>query len=370
VLSDIEGATLAVWVADPHSSEARVRRARIVLACAEGLDDNTVAAQMGLDPATVRKWRRRFVAHGVEGLTDAPRSGGPRTITDEEVAGMITKTVYEIPAGVTAWSTRSMAEATGMSQSAVSRMWRAFGLKPHLSEPLRRSAGRLVDEVLEVVGVYLNGPDAAFVLCVDRDCRLQSCDDTMVAAPPRRGGYLANNNRPFDLGRVLEGVSGRGLDDLTAHQRVPEFRSFLNLVDRGVPSELDIHVIADRSVTQKAPEISRWLARHRRFSVQLTATHDSWIELVAQWCAELTAKALRRGCARSGVTDVDVAIRSWVQHREGGPRPFVSRQTSDQVLHLVASCGRRPSDPGQPPVTAPGRLAATLRDPDWTPPAP
>jgi len=351
VLSDEERETLERWARRPNSAQALAMRCRVVLACAEGETSTAVAEDLGLNISTVRKWRRRFVEARLDGLHDEPRPGAPRTIGDDDVERVIVTTLEQSPPDATHWSTRSMATATGMSQSAVSRIWRAFGLKPHLVESFKLSPDPLfVEKVRDIVGLYLNPPDAAAVLCVDEKSQIQALDRTAPVLPllpgtPERRTHDYVRHGTTNLYAALDVASGNVIADLTPRHRAEEFRRFLNLIDANVPPELDVHVIADNSSTHKSPTIQRWLVRHPRFTLHFTPTYSSWLNLVERWFAELTNKWLRRGTHRS-TRQLVASIRTWVQMWNDDPQPFVWHKTADEILTNLANYCERISDSG------------------------
>jgi transposase len=311
-----------------------------------------VAERLGLDPHTVGKWRRRFLADRLEGLHDEPRPGTPRTISDDDVEAVIVKTLEETPVDATHWSTRSMAKATGMSQSAVSRIWRAFGLKPHLVDTFKLSPDPLfVDKVRDIVGLYVNPPDGALVLCVDEKTQVQALDRTAPVLPlrpglPERRTHDYVRHGTTNLYAALDVASGHVIADMTDRHRAEEFRRFLNLINRSVPEGLDVHLVVDNVSTHKTPEIKRWLVRHPRFTLHFTPTYSSWINLIERWFAELTTKWLRRGTHRS-TKELEAAITSWVEHWNDDPKPFVWHKSADEILEtLAAYCQRMTSDSG------------------------
>ena len=305
VLTDEERDQLERWARRPKSAQALALRCRIVLTAASGANNTEVAERLGLGLSTVRKWRGRFVAQRLDGLHDDPRPGAPRTITDGDLEAMIVKTLEETPGDATHWSTRSMAKATGMSQATVSRIWRAFGLKPHLIDTFKLSNDPLfIDKVRDVVGLYLNPPEGALVLCVDEKSQIQALDRTAPVLPlrpglPERRTHDYVRNGTTNLYAALDVASGKVITTMTERHRAEEFRRFLNLINRSVPDDLDVHVIVDNFSTHKTPEIHRWLVRHPRFHLHFTPTYSSWMNLVERWFAELTNKWLRRGTHRS-----------------------------------------------------------------------
>jgi transposase len=351
VLSDDERDTLARWARRHTSAQALAVRCRIVLACAEGGSNTEVAERLGVDRSTVGKWRARFVARRLDGLHDEPRPGGPRSIGDDQVERVIVKTLEETPADATQWSTRSMAKATGMSQSAISRIWRAFGLKPHLVESFKLSPDPLfIDKVRDVVGLYLNPPDAAVVLCADEKSQIQALDRTapvlpLVPGTPQRRTHDYRRHGTTNLYAALDVASGTVIADMTPRHRAEEFRRFLNLIDRSVPDGLDVHVVVDNNATHKTPAIQRWLLRHPRFTLHFTPTYSSWLNLVERWFAELTNKWLKRGTHRS-TRELVASIRTWIEQWNDQPRPFVWHKTADEILDNLAAYCDRISDSG------------------------
>jgi len=351
VLSDEERETLERWARRPNSSQALAFRCRIVLACEDGGSNVAVAARLGVRRETVAKWRNRFVADRLDGLHDEPRPGAPRTIDDDDVERVIVKTLEETPADATHWSTRSMAATTGMSQSAISRIWRAFGLKPHLVDSFKLSPDPLfIEKVRDIVGLYLNPPDAGIVLCVDEKSQIQALDRTSPVLPlipgtPERRTHDYRRHGTTNLYAALDVASGNVITDLTARHRAEEFQRFLNLINRNVPDDLDVHVIVDNSSTHKTPAIQRWLLRHPRFTLHFTPTYSSWLNLVERWFAELTNKWLRRGTHRS-TKELEEAIRTWADTWNENPRPFVWHKTADDILTNLANYCERISDSG------------------------
>ncbi len=350
-LSGDERKTLVRWAQRHTSAQALALRCRIVLAAAAGETNTGIAGRLGCNPATVGKWRTRFAERRLDGLHDEPRPGKPRTISDREVERVIVKTLEETPADATHWSTRSMAKATGMSQAAVSRIWRAFGLKPHLTESFKLSPDpQFIEKVRDIVGLYLNPPEAAVVLCVDEKSQIQALDRTAPVLPlrpgtPERRTHDYRRYGTTNLYAALDLASGNVIADLTARHRAEEFRRFLNLIDKTVPAQLDVHVVVDNSSTHKTPAIQRWLVRHPRFTFHYTPTYSSWLNLVERWFAELTSKWIRRGTHRS-VKELVASIRTWITNWNDEPRPFVWHKTADEILDNLAAYCSRISDSG------------------------
>ena len=351
VLSDVERETLERWARRPKSAQALASRCRIVLACAEGGTNTEIAQRLGVTRATVGKWRRRFLEQRLDGLHDEPRPGAPRTVTDADVERVIVTTLESTPDDATHWSTRSLADATGMSQSAVSRIWRAFGLKPHLVDEFKLSPDpQFIAKVRDIVGLYLNPPEAAVVLCVDEKTQVQALDRTAPVLPllpgvPERRTHDYRRNGVTNLYAALDVASGNVIHSLTARHRAAEFLRFLKLIDASVPADLDVHVVLDNQSTHKTPAVQRWLLRHPRFTMHFTPTYSSWLNLVERWFAELTTKWLRRGTHRS-VRELVASIRTWITNWNDEPRPFIWHKTADEILDSLANYCNRISDSG------------------------
>src|SRR5579863_10315637 len=268
VLGVEEREALERWARRPKSSQALALRCRIVLAAADGESSRAIAARLGCTPSTVGKWRGRFARRGFDGLHDEPRPGKPRSIGDADVERVIVKTLEEQPADATHWSTRSMAAATGMSQTAISRIWRAFGLRPHQTETFKLSPDpQFIDKVRDIVGLYLNPPEAAVVLCVDEKSQIQALDRSAPVLPlmpgvPERRSHDYVRYGTTNLYAALDVASGQVISEMTPRHRADEFKRFLNQIDAAVPAELDVHVVLDNSSTHKTPSIQRWLVRH------------------------------------------------------------------------------------------------------------
>ena len=341
-LSDEERETLERWARRPKSSQALALRCRIVLAAAEGRYNKEIAGALGCHPATVAKWRSRFAGRRLDGLCDEPRPGAPRTIGDAKVEEVVVRTLESTPAGATHWSTRSMAEAVGISRSSVHAIWRAFGLKPHRLGEFKLSPDpQSVDKVRDVVGLYLNPPEAAVVLCVDEKTQVQALDRTAPMLPlmpgaPQRRTHDYKRCGTTNLYAALEVASGKVISTMTARHRSEEFRKFLNLIDREVPDHLDVHIVLDNVSTHKTPTIQRWLVRHPRFSFHFTPTYSSWMNLVERWFSEPATKWLRRG-AHTSVGDLKNSIDTWIERWNEDPKPFIWRKTADEILDNLTS---------------------------------
>jgi transposase len=330
--------------------QALAQRARAVLACAEpGASNLGVARALGVSRPTVATWRRRFAEHRLEGLADAPRPGAPRQIGDEAVERLVALTLEEIPTDATHWSTRSMARRAGMSQTAVSRIWRAFGLRPHRVETFRLSSDpAFVDKVRDVVGLYLNPPDRALVLCVDEKPQIQAVERTARVLPmrpgqPERRPHDYKRHGTTDLFAALDVRAGTVIGACQRRHRAIEFRAFLDQVEATVPADLHVHLVLDNAATHRAGLVRDWLVKRPRFHLHFTPTSASWLNLVDCWFALLTRRRLQRG-AFTSTGDLEAAIRAYIAETNADPKPFVWTKTADQVLTSVARfCQRIPN---------------------------
>ena len=336
-----ERAQLRAWERRRSSAQALALRSRIVLAAAEGPNNTEIAEQLGIAVSSVRKWRNRFAEHRLDGLTDEPRPGQPRKITDAKVEEVIVKTLETTPKDATHWSTRSMAREVGLNQSAVHRIWKAFGLQPHRQETWKLSKDPLfIDKVRDVVGLYLNPPERAVVLCVDEKSQIQALDRTapilpMLPGTPQRATHDYKRAGTSSLYAALNVTTGKVIGALHSRHRAIEFKKFLQRIDAEVPAEFAVHLVLDNSSTHKTPAIQRWLTAHPRFALHFTPTSSSWLNLVERWFAELTTKKLRRGAHRS-VRQLNADIRAWIETWNTNPKPFVWTKTADQILESIA----------------------------------
>jgi transposase len=348
-LSDDEHDMLERWARRPTTAQALAQRARIVLACASGRTNTRVARELRLTKQTVGKWRSRFVDARLDGLLDEPRPGTPRRISDAQVEQMVTLTLEAKPRDATHWSTRGMAARCGLSQSTVSRIWRAFGLQPHRAESFKLSRDPLfVEKVRDIVGLYLDPPDRALVLCTDEKSQIQALDRTQPLLPMRPG---QSERRTHDYVRhgttslfaALDVKTGTVIGRCHRRHRAVEFRKFLGTIDATVPLDLDIHLILDNYATHKTPLIRRWLSKRPRFHLHFTPTGASWINLVERWFATLTDKQIRRGVHRS-TRALETAILEYIAITNEQPRPFRWTKTADEILASVERFCRRISD--------------------------
>lgn len=350
-LSDIDRATLASWTRRRRTAQALALRARIVLACAQpdAGSDGVIAKRLGVSRPTVLKWRGRFARRGLDGLLDAPRSGAPRTILDEQVERVLTTTLETLPDNATHWSTRGLAAQLGMSQTAVSRIWRAFALAPHRTETFKLSTDpQFIEKVRDIVGLYLNPPERALVLCVDEKPTIQANSDTAPAVP-MRPGQLERHTHDYvrhgttDLFAALDVKAGTVIGEVHRRHRSTEFRHFLRTVEQATPPPLDLHLVLDNSSIHKTPLIQRWLVRHPRVHLHFTPTSSSWLNLVECWFSILTARQLKRGRFRS-TWALEKAIRDYIVQNNANPKPFVWTKTADEILASVADFCQRTSN--------------------------
>lgn len=350
-VTESERQTLESWARRPKTAQALATRARIVLGCVEGKGNTALAEEIGVTVRTVIKWRRRFAAQGVDGLLDEPRPGAPRQISDADVERVITLTLESTPENATHWSTRSMAGRCGMSQSAISRIWRAFALQPHRSETFKLSKDPLfIEKVRDIVGLYMSPPDNALVLCVDEKSEVQALDRTAPLLPMRPGQI---ERRTHDYRRhgttslfaALDTATGNVIGSLHRQHRSIEFVKFLDQIEAAVPEDMDIHLVLDNYATHKTPLVHRWLAKRARYHLHFTPTSASWLNLVERWFAALTEKQLRRGVFRS-TRELEETIVRYLEATNHDPKPFIWTKTADQILASIARFCVRISDSG------------------------
>jgi len=341
VLTGEERQILQRWAKRPNSAHSLAMRCRIVLLAADGMTNVAIADKVGCNPNTVGVWRRRFAERRLDGLHDDPRPGAQRTISDAKIEEIVVKTLESTPANATHWSTRSMAAEAGVSQTRVSQIWRAFGLKPHLVDDFKISTDpQFIDKVRDVVGLYLNPPEAAVVLCLDEKTQVQALDRTAPILPlmpgvPARQTHDYKRNGTTNLYAALNVASGNVITQLSARHRAAEFKRFLDTIDHNVPAHLAVHVVLDNVSTHKTPAIQRWLLAHPRFTFHFTPTYSSWMNLVERWFGEITTKWIKRGTHRS-VRELTDSIRTWTRNWNDDPKPFVWTKTADEILDRLA----------------------------------
>src|SRR5215510_13622993 len=346
LLTEEERARLESMAHRARSQPLLARRARVVLACGEGLDNHAVARKLRCSLGMVGKWRARFLKVRLEGLYDEPRPGAPRKVSDEQVERVVMQTLESTPRGQTHWSTRELAKASGLSRMTISRIWRAFGLQRHRSETFKLSPDPLlVEKVRDIAGLYMNPPDHALVFCVDEKSQIQALDRTQPMLP-MRPGQLERRTHDYkrhgttSLFAALDLKSGRVIGQLHRRHRSQEFRRFLDTIEANVPADLEVHIVLDNYGTHKTALIRNWFAKRPRFHLHFTPTYGSWINLVERWFAEITNKRIRRGVFRS-VKELEAAIREYISVHNEDPKPFVWTKTADDILASIARFAQR-----------------------------
>lgn len=346
VLTDDERRQLESLAHRARTAAGPARRARIVLACAAGQDSKVVARRLHVSPTTVCKWRARFLEQRLEGLYDEPRPGAPRTITDEQVEAVIIRTLESTPRGATHWSTRDMAKTAGLSHVTIGRIWQTFGLKPHRTETFKLSPDPLlIEKVRDIVGLYLNPPDRALVLCVDEKPQIQALNRTapLLAMQPGQAERRTHDYRRHgttSLFAALNVKTGHVVGEVHARHRAVEFRKFLDEIEARVPADLDVHLIMDNYCTHKAPTIRAWFAKRPRFHVHFTPTYSSWLNQVERRFAGLEAKQLRRG-SHTSVRTLKAAILEYIDASNTKDQPFIWTKSADQILANIARFAQR-----------------------------
>jgi transposase len=317
-----------------------VQRAQIVLACADGEPSTAIAERLKLNKNTVGKWRQRYRELGIEGLHEELRPGRPRDLEDERVAEVINHALQTHPPGATHWSVRSMAEQTGISKSTVQRWFNLFGVQPHRSRSFKLSNDPFfIEKVRDIVGLYLNPPDHALVLCVDEKSQIQALDRTQPMLPMGLG-YVEGVTHDYvrhgttTLFAALDIANGEVITQCKARHRHQEFLAFLRHIDANVPQELDVHLVIDNYATHKHAKVKAWLARRPRFHIHFTPTYASWLNLVERWFGIITQQAIRRGTF-SSVKDLVMKIQLFVEHYNSRSRPFVWTATADSILAKI-----------------------------------
>jgi len=350
-LSAVEQEQLQAWARRRKTAQALALRSRIVLLCAEGLENNETARLLRITPQTVCKWRNRFAAQRLDGLRDAPRSGAPRGIDDRQVEAVIARTLESKPHNATHWSTRGMAQAMGMSQTAISRIWCAFGLQPHRQETFKLSTDPLfVEKTRDIVGLYMNPPVKAMVLCVDEKSQIQALDRTQPILPMAPGvaerrthDYMRHGTTT--LFAALDVATGKVIGELHRRHRSSEFLRFLRTLDAAIPAGMEAHLVMDNYGTHKTLSVKAWLARHPRFHFHFTPTSASWLNQVERWFATLTEKQIRRGTHRS-TRALEDAIRGYLKINNDKPKPFVWTKSADDIMKSIERFCLRISNSG------------------------
>ena len=363
MLSDNERATLERWARRAQSSQAIAQRANIILACAEGYSNQETAALLRCHQATAGKWRRRFTERRLDGLHDEPRPGRLPTITDEQVEQVVVGTLETTPKDATHWSRTSMAKRSGLSRSTVGRIWKAFHLKPHLADTFKLSSDPLfAEKVCDVVGLYLNPPEHAVVLCADEKSQVQALDRSQPVLPmmpgmPEKRTHDYVRHGTVDLFAAFDIATGLVIAKTYKSHRAKEWIKFLEEIDKqvpqlaepdepdGEPHVLRIHVVADNYATHKTPAVQQWLEKHPRFHIHFTPTSSSWLNQVERWFGLLTGKLLRRGVHKS-VRQLEKDILAWVDTWNEDPKPFIWTKSAEEILESLGRLLRRIKDPG------------------------
>ena len=341
IVSDADREILERWTRRAKTAQHLALRARIVLACAGGQSNAAVARRLNTAGATVGKWRERFRRQGVDGLSDEPRPGAPRTISDAKVEEIVVKTLESKPENATQWSTRLMAKDTQVSQNTIVRIWHAFGLKPHMEETFKLSKDPLfIEKVRDIVGLYMAPPDKAVVLCVDEKSQVQALDRTQPLLPmspgyPERRSHDYVRNGTTSLFAALDVATGEVIGKCHRQHRHQEFLQFLKTIESNVPQGLDVHLIMDNYGTHKTPKIKNWLARRPHWHVHFTPTGASWLNMVERFFGQITQRRIRRGAFRN-VRELEQAIHDYLDTHNKDPKPFIWTATADEIFRKIA----------------------------------
>src|SRR5665648_1013861 len=349
VLTVEERDQLTRWSRRAKSSQALALRSRIVLACAGGVDNKTVAARLGCAAATVGKWRARFVELRLDGLLDEPRPGRPPSISIDQGEAVVVATLEQTPTNATHWSRAKMAERSGLSKSTIGRIWRTFELQPHRAQGFKLSNDPLFTEkVYDVVGLYLNPPEAAVVLCVDEKSQVQARSQPalpMMPGMPEKRTHDYVRHGTTSLFAAFNTADGTVISSIHRRHRAVEFKKFLTKIEAQVPDDLQVHLIADNYATHKSPTVTRWLEAHPRFHMHFTPTYSSWINQVERFFAYVTSDLLQRSDHRS-VQALEADIRNWVKAWNNDPRPFIWTKSAEQILDSLARLLQRTTGAG------------------------
>ncbi|MGC8628488.1 MAG: IS630 family transposase [Acidimicrobiales bacterium] len=341
VLEEGQREVLETLARSTSAAHREVVRAKALLLAAEGLANTAIASRLGVSASAVVSWRQRFASDGLAKFAQVRKGRGRKPqIPQAKVDEIVHLTQHSKPEGQTHWSCRTMAKATGVSAATVQRVWHARGLKPHLVETFKLSTDRQFDEKLvDVVGLYMNPPDKAVVLCIDEKSQIQALDRTQPSLPMKKGraGTMTHDykrNGTTTLFAALDVLSGKVIGQCLPRHTHNEFLHFLKKVDKEVPKGLAVHVICDNYATHKHPNVKAWLAKNPRFHLHFTPTSSSWLNLVERWFRELTDKAIRRGVFRS-VPDLVAAIEDYLGAHNKHPKPFTWTATAEQILEKV-----------------------------------
>lgn len=329
-----------------RTQRATAFRAKIILSCSDGMRSTDVAKRYKTTPFTVGFWRKRFIKDGINGLFDELRPGAPREIGDDVIEKVVTTTLEQKPEGATHWSSRLLAKQIGLSQSTVSRIWRAFGLQPHRSEHFQLSTDPFfIEKVRDVVGLYMSPPTNALVLCVDEKSQIQALSRSQPMLPMQPGQaerrtHEYKRHGTTSLFAALDIATGNVIGRCFERHRSTEFKRFLDLIDLQTPEDLDVHIILDNYGTHKTALIKRWLQRHPRYHFHFIPTHSSWLNQVERWFALLTERQIKRGSHYS-VKDLESAIKEFIHVNNKNPKPFVWTKSADEILASVAKFALR-----------------------------
>lgn len=350
-IADEEREKLRTMALRPKSAQAMAMRARIVLSCGQGMNNAEVARRLHITGATVSKWRERFRKFRLDGLLDEPRVGAPRSISDAQIEEVVTKTLESMPASGTHWSTRLMASETGLTQNAIVRIWHAFGLQPHRVENFKFSKDpQFIEKVRDIVGLYLNPPDRAIVLCVDEKSQVQALNRTEPILPlapgvPARQSHDYQRHGVTSLFAAMDVASGVTISTCYRRHRHQEFLRFLNEIEDNLPAGMDVHLVMDNYGTHKVSRVRNWLARRPRYHVHFTPTSGSWLNLVERLFAEVTERCIRRG-SHTSVRVLEKAMLDYLHERNKDPRPFIWTADADLILGKVERLCKRISRSG------------------------
>jgi transposase len=350
-ITDEDRDKLTTMARRPKSAQAMAMRARIVLSCGEGMSNSEIARKLHITGATVGKWRERFRKDGMDGLLDEPRVGAPRKITDRQIEEVVTKTLESMPTNSTHWSTRLMAAETGLSQNAIVRIWHAFGLQPHRVENFKFSKDpQFVEKVRDIVGLYLNPPDRAVVVCLDEKSQVQALNRTEPILPlapgvPARQSHDYERHGVTSLFAAMDVASGVTISTCYRRHRHQEFLRFLNEIEENLPAGLDVHLVMDNYGTHKVSRVRNWLARHPRYHVHFTPTSGSWLNLVERLFAEVTERCVRRG-SHTSIRSLEKEMLAYLEQRNKNPKPFVWTADADLILGKVERLCKRISRSG------------------------
>jgi transcriptional regulator with XRE-family HTH domain/transposase len=367
-LSDADRDRLEAWVSAHGTPQQVALRCRIVLAAAAGQSNLTIAEELGINPKTVTLWRDRFVEAGAEALWEiAPGRGRKPTYGAAKIKKIVQATLSSRPKGMTQWSCRQMARAQGVSKSTVSNIWRSHQLKPHRTKNFKLSRdARFLEKLTDVVGLYLNPPDQALVLCVDEKTQIQALDRTQPGLPMKKGrlGTMTHDykrNGTTCLFAALEVLQGKVIGQCYSRHRHQEFLKFLRRLDVEFPGTIALHLVMDNYGTHKHPNVQTWLKRHPRFVAHFVPTSSSWLNLVERWFGELTAKAVRRG-AFASVADLEAAIHQFLEAWNEHPNPFVWTATVESIQAKLARC-RQTLEQIKPGCTQPRAKKKKIKSP-------